>query len=343
MAPAGQKATHSISRRGMLAGGAGLALAGITACSGSPPAPGSSSPASVKSGVERPNLLVAAVPAVTNMALFLAKSRGFFQAEGLNVNIQSIQSSTVAIAGQLHGLIDVAAGAYVSYILSQAGTSSAASWHVLAEGAISRPHSQQVLVAGNSPVKSIGQLRGRTVASNILDNIGTLLVQSVLTAHNIPLSAVKLVAVPFPDMASALVKGDIDAGWFDEPFQSAARLNDGAKVLFDTCQGATANFPISGYVVTSAWARKYPRTAAAFARAIQKGQELADTERSADEQGATQFIAGITPKAAAAITFDSYPSGAVDTARLQRVADVMHQFGLLRQEFDMSVMTRSVT
>lgn len=324
----------------MLAGSVGLALAGIAGCSGSSSASGSPSSASGKGDIERPNLLVAAVPAVTNMGLFLAKSQGFFQAEGLKVNIQSVQSSTVAVAGQLHGSTDITAGAYVSYILAQAGTSGAVSWHILAEGAISRPRSQQVLVAKNSPIKSIAQLQGKTVASNILDNIGTLLVQSVLTAHNVPASSVTLVAVPFPDMASALVNGDIDAGWFDEPFQSAARLNDGAQVLFDTCQGATVNFPISGYMVTSAWARKYPGTAAAFARAIQKGQQLADTERSADEKAATQFIAGITPKTAAAITFDNYPTGAVDVARLQRVADVMHQSGLLKQEFDMSAMAK---
>ena len=41
-------------------------------------------------------------------------------------------------------------------------------------------------------------------------------------------------------------------------------------MLVDLDQGATSNFPIDGYVATRAWAQKYPKTAAAFVRAIEK-------------------------------------------------------------------------
>jgi NitT/TauT family transport system substrate-binding protein len=153
----------------------------------------------------------------------------------------------------------------------------------------------------------------------------------------VPLSAVKLVAVPFPSMASALAKADIDAGWFDEPFLSAAK-HIGARELFDTCQGATTGFPISGYMATNAWAKRYPRTAAAFTRAISKGQSLANASRTDDERAAPTYIKGIPPKVATSITFDSYPAS-VDTARLQGVANTMQRFGLLGQRFDMSAMT----
>jgi hypothetical protein len=35
---------------------------------------------------------------------------------------------------------------------------------------------------------------------------------------------------------------------------------------------------------------------------------------------------GLTPVQAAVLALDSYPVGPVDTVRLQRVADVMHEF-----------------
>ena len=35
---------------------------------------------------------------------------------------------------------------------------------------------------------------------------------------------------------------------------------------------------------------------------------------------------GLTPVQAAVMALDSYPVGAVDVTRLQRVADVMHEF-----------------
>lgn len=330
-------AAGPVPRRGVLAGCAGLALATLAGCASG------TAHAGTASRVEKPSLTVAAVPAVTNMGLFLAQSRGFFAAEGLRVTVQAIQSSTVAIAAQLHGAVDVTAGAYVSYVSAQAESAGAVSWRILAEGAVSRPGSQQILVPAGSPVASLAGLRGKTIGSNILDNIGTLLVQSALAAHGIPASSVRLVAIPFPDMASALASGEIDAGWFDEPFLSAARLGGKARALYDTCQGATADFPISGYLATAAWARRYPRTATAFTRAVRSGQRLAGAQRPADEKAAVQFIKGITAQAASAVTFDSYPAGAVDAARLQRVPDAMRRFGLLARPFSMAAMTAPVT
>jgi len=320
----------------MLASGAGLALAAIAGCSsGSSTSSGSTT--SAGSTLEKSKLLVATVPAVTNMGLFLAQQNGFFAAEGLDVTIQSIQSSTVAITNQLHGSVDVTAGAYVSYILAQSKNPSLISWRILSEGSISQPGSQQVLISKNSSVTSIADLKGKTIGSNILDNIGTLLIQSVLSENGVSPSSVNLVAVPFPDMASSLSKGDIDAGWFDEPFLASAQLTTGAKALFDTSQGATSDFPISGYMATKAWVEKYPNTAAAFVRAISKGQQLADTSRTDSEKAAVKFIKGISPGVSSVLTFDSYPSG-VDVTRLQRMPNVMQQFGLLKQHFDISAM-----
>jgi NitT/TauT family transport system substrate-binding protein len=272
------------------------------------------------------------------MGLFLAKQHGYFAAEGLNVTIESIAASTAAVTEQLHGSIDVTAGAYTSYILAQAENPGAISWRILAEGSSSQPNSQQILVTKDSPILTLPDLKGKTVASNVLDSTGTLLIQSALAAHNVPLSPVKLVAVPFPDMAGALSRGEIDAAWFDEPFLSAAKLTIGAKELYDTSQGATADFPISGYMVTKSWAEKYPRTAAAFTRAINRGQTLADSSRADDEAAATRYIKGITPTIASALVFDSYPTSA-DAAGLQRVPDLMAQFGLLKKPFNMSAMT----
>ena len=46
-------------------------------------------------------------------------------------------------------------------------------------------------------------------------------------------------------------------------------------------QGSTQDFPIQGYAVTAAWAKKYPNTLKAFTTALSQGQEIADTNRAA--------------------------------------------------------------
>jgi NitT/TauT family transport system substrate-binding protein len=320
----------------MLAGGAGLALAAIAGCSNNSTSSGSTTSSGSKP--EKTSLLVATVPAVTNMGLFLADQLGYFHEEGLDVTIQSIKTSTVAIANQLAGHIDITAGAYVSYMLGQANNPSSIQWKVISEGSISQPGSQQVLVSSKSSVKKISDLKGKTIGANATGNVGQLLVQSVLSENGLAPSDYHVVAVAFPDMAASVQNGSIDAGWFDEPFLTSAQLSIGAKTLFDTCQGATTDFPLSGYMATKSWTEKYPNTAAAFVRAINKGQQLADTNRTDAQKACEKAIKGVTPQVAAALTFDSYPTG-VDTTRLQRVANVMKQFGVLTKQFDVSAMT----
>ena len=53
------------------------------------------------------------------------------------------------------------------------------------------------------------------------------------------------------------------------------------QVLADLDQGAVLNLPVDGYVATQAWARAHPATAAAFTRAIEQGQAIANSDVSA--------------------------------------------------------------
>jgi NitT/TauT family transport system substrate-binding protein len=324
----GPRAAALVSRRTLLAGALAVGAAGCSARS-----------AAQHPGPEKPNLTVALVPAITNVGLFLAQSHGFFAAEGLTVKVVPVISSTAAVTEQLHGRIDVTAGAYVSYILAQANNPGAIAWRILAEGSVSQAHSQQVLIARRSPVRTVADLKGKTVGVNIVGNTGTLLIDAMLAQSNVPVSLVTQAGIPFPHLAGALASGKIEAGWFDEPFLSEAEAAIGAQQLYDTDSGATQNFPISGYMVTEQWARRYPRTAGAFTRAITRGQALADADRAAAEAACVTFIKGLTRQVAAVLTFDQYPTG-IDPVRLQRVPDVMHQFGLLANHFDITAMTR---
>jgi NitT/TauT family transport system substrate-binding protein len=89
----------------------------------------------------------------------------------------------------------------------------------------------------------------------------------------------------------------------------------------------TTNFPLEGYAVSRAWALKYPRTVAAFDRAMTEAQQVADTDRTAVE-AAVEKILGMSPETAAVINLPDFPLS-VAPAQLQRVVDTMVQFGML--------------
>ena len=72
------------------------------------------------SGLEKTNLVVAAVPAADSAGVYIAEQDGLFAAVGLHVKIVPAISSETVIKDQLEGQYDVTAGAYPSYILADA-------------------------------------------------------------------------------------------------------------------------------------------------------------------------------------------------------------------------------
>jgi NitT/TauT family transport system substrate-binding protein len=178
-----------------------VAAAGLlAAAAGCGSAPATAGPA----GLEKPDITVGVVPAVSNAGVYIADQRGFFTAEGLHVKLVSIASSADVLALLLDGNVDVLAGNYVSEIQAEANNPGKIRLRVLAEGALTAPRSREIMVPAGSPIRTLAQLRGKTVAVNALGNAASMLVQSALAANGIPASSVHLVAIGFPYEAAEL-------------------------------------------------------------------------------------------------------------------------------------------
>jgi NitT/TauT family transport system substrate-binding protein len=295
------------------------------------------------SGLEKTNLTVGAVPVADEAGLYIAKDEGLFEAEGLNVKIDSIISSAVATQDQNNGTFDITAGNSVSYIQDQ--VTGRSNLEIVAEGSLMQPDNQALYTLPGSPLRSITQLGHARIGVNVTNNIGTLLISSVLEEHGVSLAGVHFVAVPggFPGMAQALQQHRIDVAWLPEPFGSADSMQYGFQEVADLDQGATTNFPVGWYVVTKAWANKYPRTLAAFLDALEQGQEIADTDRSAVQLAMQKLPSPYTVAApiAAVMSLENYPLSVaphIDLSRVQRVADAMYQFHMLTQKFNVATM-----
>jgi NitT/TauT family transport system substrate-binding protein len=285
---------------------------------------------------EKPSIVVASVPTGDAAGLFIAEQRGFFAAHGLSVKIVPVISGADAISAQLSGKYDITFGNYVSYIQAAA---KGAPLHVLAAGSVMGPAVQMIMAGPNSPITGVQQLVGRKVAVNVTGNIGTLLIDSVLTSAAVPATAkVTLVPMPFPAMAQALKAGKVDAAWMPEPFVTQAESAVGAEPLADANAGLTQNLPIGGYIVTNSWMQKNPRTAAAFVAALREGQQVATTDGTAIAKALIAYAH--VPAGTAAIEQSPVYPLTVDPAAIQRIADLMLRFGLIPHGFSTRAMTR---
>ena len=280
---------------------------------------------------EESDITVAAIPAVDLVGLYIAQDDGLFAEQGLHVTLEKIASSQAIIAGQLRGQVDITAGSYVPYLSAQA---AGARFRILAEASILGPGSRALVTTADSPITTVAQLADKKIGVNGTNSIGTLLVSSLLAEHGISPRKVNFItdANGFPAMPGQLQDGSWGAAFLAEPYITVAQEEYGDQVLADLDQGDTSNFPIDGYVATQAWAQKYPNTAAAFVRAIEEGQRIANSDGPAVQTAMARYDK-LPREVTAAMVLSAYPIGPVDETRIQRVATAMLQFGMLGQQY----------
>jgi NitT/TauT family transport system substrate-binding protein len=293
-------------------------------------ADGSAAPAAL----EKHDLTIAAVPAADSAGVYIAQQDGLFAAQGLHVTIVPAISSATVIQQQLAGKYDITSGNYVSYI--EADAVDHAGLKIIAAGSIVQPRCQDLMISAGSSIKTVSELKGKRIGVNVVGGIGSLLIDALLQGSQISPSQVHFVAVDFPDMATALKQHRIDAAFMPEPFATNAEQSTGAEPVADLDQGAVQALPISGYVATQTWLRKYPKTAAAFRRALIAAQRIADSNPKAVEKAMVTY-SKVSLAAAAVMAAPTFPLD-TDSVLIQRIADLMQQYKMLQQPYNVNQM-----
>jgi NitT/TauT family transport system substrate-binding protein len=305
--------------------GATAALA-VSACGSSHPA------VSKSSGPELTHITVGALAITDDAPLFVAIKKGYFKQQGLTVTTKIVAASTDAIPDMLSGSVDIiGSGNYVSFF--EAAAKGVIKINVLAAGSTCTADDLDVMAMPASKITRPANLAGKTIAVNLTGNIQTLTINAVLKADGVNTSGIKYVVIPFASMPAALAAGRVDAISAVEPFVTATE-KAGAKAVLPQCQGSTANIPLGGYYATQAWVKKYPKTALAFQRAIEKAQVTSNADPALVQQVLPTYTK-ITPAIAAKIALPYYPPTTV-AAQLQRVADLMLSGGLLTSRFNVT-------
>jgi NitT/TauT family transport system substrate-binding protein len=314
--------------------GAAVTLAVLAFAAGCSPAA-----ATQKAAPEMANIKVDVFPTIDFAGLYIAQLDGLFRQQGLTVKIEFAPLSQLAVTSVVNGAADISGTDYVTYIDDE--LSDNAKLRIIGEASSLEPHDVELLVGAHSKVTSLDELKGRTVGVTSADDINTLLLRALLAENAISASSVNIqFGFQLQNVAQQLSAGQAIAASVPEPFASEGEQQYGLQELADVDQGVTTNFPLEGYAVTQAWAKKYPKTLAAFDRALDEGQQIADTDRGAFEKAIEKYL-GIKPETAAVVNLPDFPLS-VNPTQLQRVVDAMVQFGLLPSPdiaFKMTKMT----
>ncbi|QMV63101.1 sulfonate ABC transporter substrate-binding protein [Pseudomonas berkeleyensis] len=163
--------------------------------------------------------------------------------EGLNVG-----SVDFGVTGETPPVFAQAAGADLLYVAHEPPA----------------PTGEAILVAKDSPIKSVAELKGKKVALNKGSNVHYLLVRALEDA-GLKYGDITPVYLPPADARAAFERGSVDAWVIWDPFQSAAEKQLQARTLRDG-SGLVDNHQF--YLATRTYAEQHPQVIGALVEEI---------------------------------------------------------------------------
>jgi len=268
------------------------------------------------------------LPIANGFPLDLGISKGFFADHGIEIKKVVLQSGNDIVLALANSNGDIGyIGWTPAFIAATSGidiTTAAASE---VEGTNVADNWQNVLVKGSSSIRTPQDLAGKTIAVNALKGVSEVVVRGALKKLGIDPYSVKLVAIPFPAMRTALATGQVDAIHTPEPFMSQAINQDGARIVLAPGPTIMPYLPNGVYVARGAWARDNPALARQFRLAIDEA--LVYSQTHPDE------IRALLPAAIRNIRLPVW-SPVLDRKKLLQLATLAKQFDVITRLPDLT-------
>jgi ABC-type nitrate/sulfonate/bicarbonate transport system substrate-binding protein len=139
---------------------------------------------------------------------------------------QAFEAGAIDLAsGSANGVIFAAAEGVTAKIVASFSRES------------TRGFSTTFYAKASSPIKTVADLKGRTVAINGFSTSGHLWLKAALEKAGLSDSDVTIVPVPFPAMQEALDAGKVDVAELPQPFAAMAEKTMPVRKIFDAKYG----------------------------------------------------------------------------------------------------------
>jgi sulfonate transport system substrate-binding protein len=201
------------------------------------------------------------------------------------------------------------------------------------------PKGEAILVARDSPIQSVAELKGKTVALNKGSNVHYLLVKALEKA-GLSYADIKTAFLPPADARAAFERGAVDAWVIWDPFQAAAEAATGARTLANG-DGLVSNHQF--YLGAAPFVEANPQVVNTIIEAL---GEIDDWAKDNPKDVATQLSASVgipAPILEIALARLSYGVKPLDDqviAEQQKIADTFHALGLIPKPIKIADVVR---
>lgn len=220
-------------------------------------------------------LTVLQIPTMDAAPLHLAVQQGFFEEQGLSVDVQLAeagsaivpsvvnQESPIGYANVVSDLQAIDQGLDIKLVANCCGTA--------ADPAVD---TSGIYVLPDGEFAEAGDLDGANIAVNSVNNLGDLTIRATLEDYGVDTSTLEFTPMPYSDMPAALERGDVDAIWSVEPHKAISESR-GFTLLASNFVEPFPEVTLGYYITSGQFAEQNPEVISAFQTALDEGNAYA--------------------------------------------------------------------
>jgi NitT/TauT family transport system substrate-binding protein len=252
------------------------------------------------------NVRVAVMPVANFAPMAVARDKGFFTDENLNVTWTTVPQGAIAVEAVFGGTAEVGGGSIFEPMVARGNGLDmvflAASARIRSEP----PDNSGVAVRAEDNIKGPKDLVGKKVSASLINGPNYVHMREWLQRGGVDPNSVQFLEIPFPQMADALFQKRLDAVWNVEPFLTFMVRSGNARMIAYPYQENVPKMDITGYVAKESWVKANPEVGARFKRAIDKATtHLINASKQERDEWVAKY-SGMKPEVVAGMNLPEY-------------------------------------
>lgn len=313
-------------RRQLIKAAAGLAVAGALGA-----------PALVRAQAG-PKIRIGFWPVASALPFFVSIEKGYFKEAGLDVEALKFASAQQVMEAMLAGRAEGSSNGTASAVLAIGEIAQPGLFKIFCTNPTNAKYVlDEFIVAKDSPIKTLAELKGKRVACGPGIQNATL---AKVMLERAGAGAPTVIELPIGQHVAAVAAGQVDAAYTLEPTGTVGRLNGTTRVLE---VGVVAKYILGDPMapwhggaasLTTAFIQKYPNETKKFIAAYARGVDL--VRNKPDE--ARPFLKGYTAiegPLTSEVPMSDYMFGSQfkpsDVAHFQKFYDLFHEKGIFEK------------
>ena len=238
---------------------------------------------------------VAAVPLTNFTPLLIAREKGWFAEENLNVTWTMMAQGAVAVQAVVGGSAEIASTGILEAILARGNGFDVSFVVANCRVRTGAPDASAIFVRVGDHIHGPADLVGKRVSVGLINSVNYIHAVAWLRKSGVDPKSIQFLELPLPNVGDALVNKRIDAGWVVEPFLTVMSQSGKLRALANPYHVNVPGMDISAYVAIGSWLRAHTDTARRFKRAVDRATAFMNDGPKEERLGWVAKFSGVRP------------------------------------------------